>query len=372
MGLGGYGGYGYPGYGYGVGAWGMGSAMYGWGLSEYNNAYYGLPQMSAGQLAAPTQARIADRDDVGQPTGGNSGQLPGPTQARIADRYDLSQPISTTAAAPAAPVAAKASASFNQARDAFRQGNYTQAVRLDQQALEQMPNDPSLHEFLALGQFAQGKYDQAASTLYAVLSVGPGWNWTSLIGMYPEADVYTRQLRALEAYSKANPQSAPAHFVLGYHYLTQGHDEAAVKQFEQAARLKPADKLSAQLVAQYHSSEARPPSAAEATSLPGNTAAAPATQGKLPGSWVASPAKDFRVTLTIKDDGHFTWDASGSGRARKSIAGTSTIADGILTLTGQGGQDGALVGKVDWQDAEHFTFRLVGAPSNDPGLKFAR
>jgi hypothetical protein len=54
-----------------------------------------------------------------------------------------------------------------------------------------------------------------------------------------------------------------------------------------------------------------------------------------------------------------------------TIAGTSTNANGILTLASQG-QDGALVGKLAWQDADHFTFQLVGAPPTDPGLKFAR
>ena len=55
-----------------------------------------------------------------------------------------------------------------------------------------------------------------------------------------------------------------------------------------------------------------------------------------------------------------------------NIAGKSTFADGILTLTAQGGQNGALVGQVAWKDADNFTFRLVGGPPNDPGLKFAR
>ena len=54
-----------------------------------------------------------------------------------------------------------------------------------------------------------------------------------------------------------------------------------------------------------------------------------------------------------------------------NIAGKSTFADGTLTLTAQGGQAGALVGQVAWKDANDFTFRLVGGPSNDPGLKFA-
>ncbi len=53
-----------------------------------------------------------------------------------------------------------------------------------------------------------------------------------------------------------------------------------------------------------------------------------------------------------------------------NITGQSTFADGNLTLSGKGGQNGALVGQAAWPDADHFTFRLVGAPANDPGLKF--
>ena len=43
--------------------------------------------------------------------------------------------------------------------------------------------------------FAVGKYDLAAGPLYAVLSVGPGWDWTTMAGLYPDIDVYTAQLR---------------------------------------------------------------------------------------------------------------------------------------------------------------------------------
>ena len=55
-----------------------------------------------------------------------------------------------------------------------------------------------------------------------------------------------------------------------------------------------------------------------------------------------------------------------------TIAGTSTFANGTLTLTDQGGQNGALVGNVVWQDADHFNFRVAGAQPTDPGLNFAR
>ncbi len=367
-GMGGYGGYGayggyggYGGYGSGVGAWGMGSPMYGWGYSNYNNAYYGLPQMNSGQIAAPTQARIADRNDLSQATTG-------------AVAYDYSQPISTTAAAPAATVTSKATATFDQARDAFKQGNYVLAVQLGQQALGQMPNDPSIHQLLALGQFAQGQYDQAAAPLYAVLTIGPGWNWTSLISSYAEADTYTQQIRALEAYVRANPQSAPAHFVLAYHYLTQGHNDAAAKQFETAAGLQPSDKLSAQLAAELQPPASQQPSsdaAASATST-ASAAAGSAVQGKLAGRWTATPAKDARVALAIDDNGGFTWAVTAPGQPAKNIAGKSTFANGVLTLAGQDQQLGALAGQVAWQDDNHMTFRVLGAPSDDPGLKFER
>ena len=38
-------------------------------------------------------------------------------------------------------------------------------------------------------------YKEAAATLYAVLSVGPGWDWTTMIDLYPSEQVYESQLR---------------------------------------------------------------------------------------------------------------------------------------------------------------------------------
>ncbi len=79
----------------------------------------------------------------------------------------------------------------------------------------------------------------------------------------------------------------------------------------------------------------------------------------------------MNIALAIGDDGGFSWTVAGPGKPPASIAGSSTFADGVLTLAGKG-QDGALAGKVVWQDADHFTFRLVNAAPQDPGLKFAR
>jgi tetratricopeptide (TPR) repeat protein len=342
--------WGATGYGTGVGAWGTGSPMYGWGYSGYSNPYSGAAAGLGGgsPILAPQQAG-------------------GAPQQSAATAYNYSQPISTTAAPPDQAVAGQATSVFDQARQAFKVGDYDNALQLDQQALSQMPNDRNEHEFLSLVFFAQGKYDKAAEPLYAVLSSGPGWDWTTLSGMYPDVETYTGQIRALEAKVRANPESAAAHFVLAYHYLTQGHVEYAVGQLKEVVKLQPGDTLSAQLIAHF-----QPSSGTTAPSTEPARDAAPAALGTLAGSWTATQGKDAKIALAIKDDGRFNWDASGPGRQPMTIAGASNFAAGILTLTAQGTQDGAMVGKVTWKDADHFTFRLVGGPPTDPGLLFAR
>jgi predicted Zn-dependent protease len=343
----GYGATGYgAGYGGGVAAWGAGSPMYGWGYSGYSNPYYG-----ASAAAGGVSQNVAAQQSASAP------------QQSAATAYNYSQPISTTAAPPDQAIAGQATSAFDQAREAFKAGDYAQALQLDQQALAQMPNDTTLHEFLALVYFAQGKYDQAAAPLYAVLSVGPGWDWTTLSGMYADVATYTSQLRALEANVRANPDSAHGHFLLAYQYLAQGHIENGVAQLKDTVRLQPGDTLSAQLIAQLQPSNGTQPSPNQPTAV---------AQGKLAGNWTAAPGKDAKITLAIQDDGRFSWAATSPGRPATTITGGSSLADSVLTLTAQGSQDGALTGQVAWQDPDHFTFQLLGAPPNDPGLTFAR
>ncbi len=121
-----------------------------------------------------------------------------------------------------------------------------------------MPNDAALHEFRALCLFALQRYDESAATLYAVLTAGPGWDWATLSGLYPDVSVYTQQLRALEAYCGRNPSSPSARFVLAYHYLTDGHTLAALDQLKEVAALQPRDGLSPQLARQLEPGTGRP------------------------------------------------------------------------------------------------------------------
>src|SRR4029077_6629511 len=115
-------------------------------------------------------------------------------------------------------------------------------------AIKENPKDAALHEFRALVYFATGDYTKAAGTLYAVLSAGPGWDWTTMSSLYPSVDAYTTQLRALEEYVKKNPKATEAHFVLAYHYITGSHNDGAIRQLQEVVKLQPADQLSLQLL----------------------------------------------------------------------------------------------------------------------------
>jgi tetratricopeptide (TPR) repeat protein len=342
-GLGAYG----PGYYGGVGAWGTGSPIYTWGYSNYDNPYSGV----------------------------YSATIPASGALNDASSDNYTRPISTTAAPPDSAVEESAIAAFEHARDAFKAGDYDQALKLNREALSQTPDDVALHEFLALILFARGEYERAAAPLYAVLSVGPGWNWTTLSGFYPDVETYTNQLRKLEAFVKKNSRSSQGRFVLAYHYLCEGHDDDALEQLKWVVKLQPSDTLSAQIIAQYQpAGDSRPAPAPAPALAPGDSGGASTNVvGVLTGKWSAATSPGSKVTLSIENDGKFRWIAADSaGKSVASIAGTSSYEDGILTLTDEGGKQGSLVGKVINRDADGFTFRLTGAPPQDPGLKFKR
>jgi tetratricopeptide (TPR) repeat protein len=138
---------------------------------------------------------------------------------------------------------------FDEGRALFKQGDYAGAQAKVERAISILPQDRILHEFRALTLFAQGKYPEAATTLYAVLSAGPGWNWQTLKTFYPDVDTYTRQLRALENHAKNNVRSPDDRFLLAYHYLALGQTDAGIREFENVHRLLPNDQLSAQILA---------------------------------------------------------------------------------------------------------------------------
>ena len=322
----------------GVGVWGLNSAFYNWGYRPYVNPY------------VVAQPPIVVQEQVAAPPA-----------------FDYSQPLQTSE--PSAPPAADpALATFESARAAFKGGDYDGALRLTDEALKTLTDDAAIHEFRALCLFALKRYDEAASVLYAVLSAGPGWDWTTLIGLYPSVDAYTAQLRSLEEFRRANPNSASARFVLGYHYLTQGHGKAALAEFQEVVKLQPADTLSARLVALLSEASKEP------GTEPGPKAEtvaddADSPKGNIVGSWTASPEPGVSIALTIGEDGAFRWTVGQEGQSQP-IQGDYSYENGVLSLVRS--ENDAMVGRVTWKSDSEFVFQAMGGGPNDPGLTFKR
>ena len=138
-------------------------------------------------------------------------------------------------------------------------------------------------------------------------------------------DTYTQQLRALEQYRKANPQSAQARFLLAYHDLTGGHSEAALTEFKEVVKLQPADQLSAQMVKTL-----TPPAEGEPAPAPeeNTVATIPVEADKLVGSWTATQPDGSVVALTVTADNKFSWKFTQNKRPQE-FTGTSTLADNL-------------------------------------------
>jgi tetratricopeptide (TPR) repeat protein len=285
---------------------------------------------------------------------------------------DYSQPI-VVAQAPAAPAGAPAGLTAEQqaaplldaARNAFMQGDYATALAQVDQAIALVPNDTVLHEFRGVALFALGRYKEAAAADYAVLSAGPGWDWTTLSALYPNVAVYTAQLRALEQYAKSNPAASEAKFLLAENYLTCGYTAAAAAQFKAVVQLDPKDRLSAQLLNSLSATGTAAPTAPSQAAAP----AQPANALSLVGNWTATRADSATIKLAMAADGTFTWGLDQNGKPQQ-FSGTYTVADNFLVL--KQGNNPMMVGQVAGLAKDRFNFKLPGDNPSDPGLSFVR
>ena len=320
------------GLGWGLASWGYGSSLYNMGYTPYANPYYSPASLALGG-------------------------------------YDYSQPIDSSSPPVDDSVASPVISAFDAARDSFKAANFDQALQQANDAVAKLPNDSDIHQFRGVCLFALGRYDDAAAALYSVLSVEPGWDWTTLIGLYPDVQTFTDQLRNLEGFRKSNPTSASSRFVLGYLYMTEGQTPAAVQMFQEIVALKPDDTLSAQLLRQLDPQSAAPAEAAATTPAIAPAAPAPPAGASVVGNWTAQPTAGTTIALAIQPDGAFSWLVNQQGKPQQ-FNGTSTFDNGYLTLIRDQGP--ALVGQVSWKDANQMSYRIVGAGSTDPGLNFTR
>jgi tetratricopeptide (TPR) repeat protein len=256
---------------------------------------------------------------------------------------------------------------FDTARGLFKRGDYPLALSQADRAISQLPNDPLMHEFRALCLFAMKDYSQAAAATYAVLSVGPGWDRSTLEGLYNNMAVYTAQLNALEAYSSQHPDAGDAHFLLAYHYMLNDRNQEATKELQAALQLEPKNRLASQLLKGLSSSaqeaEQGPELAAPATPT------TPVDAAKLPGKWTAERSDGAKIELSMTGDHKFTWTVASEDKPQ-SLTGTYSFADNYLILSSPG--QNALVGQVAMPAPDQLTFKLAGGSPQDPGLTFAR
>jgi tetratricopeptide (TPR) repeat protein len=252
---------------------------------------------------------------------------------------------------------------FDQARAAFLEGKYDQALKLTDEAIAQMPRDAVLHEFRSLVLFALKRYPESAAALHAVLAVGPGWDAKTLSSLYSDLDIYTAHLRALEAARNNDPKAADVRFLLGYHYLTCGYPDEAAAEFRRAAELRPKDTVAASLAATLSPRDSQPAQA------PAGAAPKPVPADNVAGTWTAAGRGTAKYSMSLQKDGTFTWGFSRGSR-KQEVKGVYTLEGNVLAMEPDGG--GVLLAELEVKEPDGLHFRMIGGASDDPGLDFKR
>lgn len=293
--------------------------------------------------------------------------------------YNYSEPIISVNVEPAtqtvvlpgteAPVALPANipqegvSKFDEARVAFYEGKYDTALKLTDEAVAKMPRDAVLHEFRSLVLFAIKRYKESAAAIHAVLDVGPGWDWKTMSGLYPDAEIYTQQLRALEAARNENLKVPELHFLAAYHYLTCGFSDQALVEFKKTLELQPQDQVTAALVANLSPRDAQPAVAAA------NPAPKPVPPDQVVGNWTAGGKGTAKYTMNLAKDGSFTW-AFSRGSRKEQVKGAYTVEGNVLAMEPDSG--GTMLAELNVKDGENLHFQMVGGGDKDPGLNFQR
>ena len=370
---------------YDYSSWGLESVATPWLYDGYSNPYN----------TPVTQTTIVQQP-VPVPAGTEAVATPVATLA-----FDYSKPIGVMEPPPEPNDVDTAQEALTGARESFKAGDYARTLTLTDQALVQTPNDPILHEFRALVLFALKRYKEAAATAYAVLTAGPGWNWPTMVGLYPDVETYSNQLRELEANVRQNPNDAAGRFLLAYHYMVQGHKDAAANEFQNVVKLEPKDQLSARFAAALGATAPQPPKLPAQLTQAGDTGAAkpmdlaqagvgdtsqarpegesraaedvplpPAPPQNLQGQWSAKPNQKTSIALALNPDGTFAWTVTQDGKSQ-TIQGWAGYQDQILTLAQETGPP--LVGKVTVDPAgNRFAFKPPGMPKAVTGLSFEK
>ncbi|MCO6042856.1 hypothetical protein NG895_02945 [Aeoliella sp. ICT_H6.2] len=316
----------------GLAAWGLGNVIYRSGYHSYTNPYFVRPVVIGSTTINYAQPITVQQSEYERAYATN--------EARAAQLRNASI------------------RHFDTARQAFFAQDLNVAYDSIEKAIALMPDDAAMHEFRALVLFAAGKYREAAEAIHAVLAVAPGWDWTTLSGLYRDVDTYSDQLGRLEHHVRQNSGSGYGHFLLAYHYITLGHTEEARTELQEVVRLDRSDRLAKALLEllQESSQEDEPWTAGNAP-----------TPRQLQGDWKARRS-DGSIELEIHED-RFTWDYDLDSNDDK-FKGRFVLADGLLVFASSKGSQ--MAGRVRMIDEDTFAYRLISGDVDDPGIVFRR
>jgi tetratricopeptide (TPR) repeat protein len=328
----------------GVTWWGASRLSYAFGMGGYSNPYYD----GGGAY------------DYSQPVAAYEPVMESPAQ--VAPAATAATPAGTS---PAPGVSQEGMSLFDQARAAFAGGDYKQALDLCDQTLKTMPNDAVVHEFRSLALFALQRYRESAAAAYAVLSAGPGWDWTTLSSLYGNVADYTTQLRRLESYVGENSNSSDAHFLLAYHYLTAGYADAARSQLVEVDRLTPNDRLVKQLLGLSSAPDQQGAKPAPKPPLAGDQVL---KSEQLVGRWTASGAGGSNFQMTLNSDSSYSWKFT-SGKKADEIKGVYALKENNLAMEVNDGS--VLLADISLA-GEQLRFKVIGGDPADAGLTFTK
>ena len=138
----------------------------------------------------------------------------------------------------------------------------------------------------------------------------------------------------LEDRCRQDPQAATPRFVLAYHYLAAGHQDAAVVQLKALITLEPGDRVARRLLA----SLTGPLRAARADN--DSSRARPRRGRRAPpsvdlvGRW-RGERDGSTFELSLDGRGLFVWQAAREGKAIATVTGAYALSGDTLTLNAE-------------------------------------
>lgn len=183
--------------------------------------------------------------------------------------------------------------------------------------------------------------------------------------LYPSVDIYTSQLRTLEEYRNGHPDESAPRFVLAYHYVTTGYDEAAASQLEKVVSLNPKDELSRNLLLSLDPEADVPKPEVVEPPKP----EVRIQKAQLVGQWTAQRGGD-QFVMDLQENGDFTWTYKPSKGDESKVTGVWAVdEESVIAL--DMGDDNVMLAQLNLTGG-NLGFYMLGDTKGAEPLKFKK